>query len=136
MTASNPERLIIHASVPEELPAQLIELWKWFKAYAEENLPNEELAPGEDGLPADSEPELDAVKEVQNVEVFEATDIDRGHLSVKCKVRLVITVSLNDPDETVVTIRPTWEMYLLVEPGSERVREHSHGWDGGWLPDP
>src|SRR5262245_28826192 len=135
MAASKPERLVIHPSVPAQLASQLRGLWKWFKEYAEENLPNEELAPGEDGLPADSEPELDEVKRVESVEVFEATDIGRGHLSLKCKVRLVITVSLNYAEEKLVTIRPTWEMYLLVEPGAKSVLEHSHGWEGGWLPD-
>lgn len=135
MAASKPERLVIHPSVPAHLAGQLGGLWKWFKDYAEENLPNEELAPGEDGLPADSAPELDEVKKVEQVEVFEATDIGRGHLSLKCKVRLVITVSLNDAEETVATVSPTWEMYLLAEPGSNSVVEHSHGWDGGWLPD-
>src|SRR5262245_2732329 len=135
MPASKPERLVIHPTVPGQLAGQLAGLWKWFKEYAEENLPDEELAPGEDGLPADSQPELDEVKKVEQVEVFEATDIGRGHLSVKCKVRLVITASLNDADETVATVRPSWEMYLLVEPRSKSVIEHSHGWDGGWLPD-
>ena len=43
--------------------------------------------------------------------------------------------SLNDAEETVATVRPTWQMYLLVEPGTESVIQHSHGWDGGWLPD-
>lgn len=136
MTAPKAVRLLIHPTVPVDLARQLGGLWKWFEEYAEENLPNEELAPGEDGLPADAEPELDEVKEVEQVEVFEATDIGRGHLSVKCKVRLVITASLNDEAETVVTARPTWGMYLLVDPGSESVIEHSHGWDGGWLPGP
>jgi hypothetical protein len=136
MAASKPERLVIHPAVPAHLAGQLGGLSKWFREYAEENLPNEELAPGEDGLPADSEPVLDEVKAVEQVEVFEATDIGRGHLSVKCKVRLVITASLNDADETVTTARPTWEMYLLVGPGTGSVIEHSHGWDGGWLPDP
>jgi hypothetical protein len=131
MAASKPERLVIQPTVPAQFASQLGGLWKWFKEFAEENLPNEELAPGEDGLPADSEPELDEVKEVEQVEVFEATDIGRGRLSVKCKVRLVITASLNDAAETVATVRPTWEMYLLVEPGSGSVIEHSHGWDGG-----
>ena len=135
MAASKPERLVIHPTVPAQLAGRLGGLWKWFKDYAGENLPNEELAPGEDGLPADCQPEVDEVKTVEAVEVFEATDIGRGHLSVKCRVRLVITASLNDADETVATVRPVWEMYLLVEPGSESVIEHSHGWDGGWLPD-
>ena len=134
MAASKPEQLVIHPTVPAQIVNQLGGLWKWFKEYAEENLPNEELAPGEDGLPADSEPELDEVKKVEQVEVFEATEIGRGHPSLKCKVRLVITASLNDPDETVATVKPTWEIYLLVEPGSKSVLEHSHGWDGGWLP--
>ena len=135
MAASKPDRLVIDPAVPSQLASQIGGLWKWFKEYAEENLPNEELAPGEDGLPADSAPELDEVKKVEQVQVFEATDIGRGHLSIKCKVRLVITASLNDSDETVATIRPTWEMYLLVEPGTKSVIEHSHGWDSGWLPD-
>ena len=64
------------------------------------------------------------------------TDIGRGHLSVKCKVRLVISASLNDAEDKVVTVRPTWEMYLLVDPVVKSVIQHSHGWDGGWLPDP
>lgn len=135
MAASKPERLVIHPTVPAQLVSQLCGLWKWFKEYAEENLPNEELAPGEDGLPADSEPELDEVKKVEQVEVLEATDIGCGHLSVNCRVRLVTTASLNDPDETVATVKPTWEMYLLVESASKAVLEPSHGWDGGWLPD-
>jgi len=136
MAAPKPDRLVIHPAVPAQLAAQIGGLWKWFKEYAEENLPNEELAPGKDGLPADSAPELDEVKKVEQVEVFEATDIGRGHLSVKCKVRLVITASLNDAAETVATVRPTWEMFLLVEPGTGTVIQHSHGWDGCWLPDP
>lgn len=135
MTAPSTERLVIDLSVPLPLAWQLAGLWRWFKEYAEENLPNEELAPGKDGLPADAAPELDEVKKVEQIEVFEVRDIGRGHLSVRCKVRLVITASLNDPGETVVTVRPTWEMDLLVEPGSKAVLEHSHGWEGGWLPD-
>jgi hypothetical protein len=136
MPTPNSRRLVIEPAVPSHLAAQIGGLWKWFKDYAEENLPNEELAPGGDGLPADSCPELDEVKKVEEVRVYEVTDIGRGHLSARCKVRLVISVSLNDPEERVVTVRPTWEMYLLVEPGTESVIEHSHGWDGGWLSDP
>jgi hypothetical protein len=136
MATPKPERLVIDAAVPAHLASQLGSLWRWFQEYARENLPNEELAPGEDGLPADSAPELDEVKKVEQVQVYEVTDIGRGHLSVKCKVRLVVTASLNDADDTVVTIRPTWEMSLLVEPATRSVLEHSHGWDGGWLPDP
>ena len=98
MAAPKPERLVFHPTVAAHLVGPLAGLWKWFKEYAEVNLPNEELAPGEDGLPADSQPELDEVKRVEQVEVFEATDIGRGHLSVRCKVRLVITASLNDAD--------------------------------------
>ena len=65
------------------------------------------------------------------------TDIGQGELNVKCKVRLVITATLNDPDETVATVKPTWEMYLLVLPGAELVLEHNHGWDEDWyLPQP
>jgi hypothetical protein len=135
MATSKPERLVIHPAVSSHLAGQIGGLWGWFKVYAEENLPNEELAPGEDGLPPDSAPELDEVKKVEQVEVFEARDIGRGHLSVKCKVRLVITVSLNDADESVVRVKPTREMYLLVEPETGSVIEHSHGWGGGWLPD-
>lgn len=136
MAAFNSERLIIDPAVPSHLAAQIGGLWKWFEEYAKENLPNEELAPGEDGLPVDSAPELDEVKKVEQVQVFEVQDIGRGHLSVKCKVRLVITASLNDADETVMSVRPTWEMYLLVEPGTESVIQHSHGWDGWYLPAP
>ncbi len=135
MAAPKPERLLIDSTVPPQLAKQLSGLWKWFRDYAEENLPNEELAPGTDGLPADSCPELDEVKKVEQVRVYAVTDIGRGHLSAKCKVSLVVTVSLNDKNERVVTISPTWEMYLLVEPGTKSVIEHSHGWDGGWLPD-
>ena len=135
MAVPKAERLVIDLAVPPHLASQITGLWAWFKEYAEENLPNEELAPGEDGLPADSAPELDEVKKVEQVEVFGVTDIGQGHLSVKCKVQLVITASLNDADETVATVRPTWEMYLLVEPGTKSVIEHSHSWDGGWLPD-
>jgi hypothetical protein len=135
MAVPKPQRLVIDPTVPSHLAGRIGGLWKWFKEYAEENLPNEELAPGEDGLPADSAPELDEVKKVEQVEVFEVTDIGRGHLSVRCKVRLVITASLNDADDTVATVNPLWEMYLLVDPGAESVVEHSHGWDGGWLPD-
>ena len=134
MATPKTERLVIDAAVPPHLASQIVGLWEWFKDYAEENLPNEELAPGEDGLPPDSSPELDEVKEVEQVQVFEMTDIGRGHLSARCKVRLVITVSLNDPAGTVVTVRPTWEMCLLVEPGTKSVIEHSHGWEGGWRP--
>ena len=43
--------------------------------------------------------------------------------------------SLNDPEEAVVTIRPTWEMCLLVEPEAKAVLEHSHGWESDYLPD-
>jgi hypothetical protein len=136
MAESKSQRLVIHSAVPAKLAGQLRGLWKWFKDYAEENLPNEELAPGEDDLPADSQPELDEVKRVEQVEVFEVTDIGRGHLSVKCRVRLVVTASLNDANESVATIKPTWEMYLLVEPRTKSVIEHSHGWDGGWQPGP
>jgi hypothetical protein len=59
----------------------------------------------------------------------------KPHLSVKCQVRLVVTASLNDPDETVVTICPTWELCLLVEPEAKAVLEHSHGWESDYLPD-
>jgi hypothetical protein len=131
MAVPKAERLVVDPAVPQLLAGRIGGLWEWFKAYAEDNLPNEELAPGEDGLPADSDPELDEVKEVEQVEVFEVADIGRGHLSVKCKVRLTITASLNDAEETVATVTPTWEMYLLVEPGRKAVIRHSHGWDGG-----
>lgn len=136
MAAPRADRLVIHPEVPPPLVGQIGGLWKWFKEYAEENLPDEELSPGEDGLPADSAPELDEIKKVEQVEVFEVTEIGRGQLSVRCKVRLVVTASLNDAEETVITLRPTWEMCLLVEPGTRSVVEHSHGWDGGWVPDP
>lgn len=135
MAVPKSARLVINPAVPTHHAKQISGLWKWFKEYADENLPNEELAPGEDGLPTDSAPELDEVKKVEQVEVFEVTDIGRGYLSVKCKVRLVITASLNDAEETVAAVRPTWEMYLLVEPGTKSVIEHNHGWDGGWLLD-
>jgi hypothetical protein len=135
MATPKRERLLIDAKIAPHLARQIVGLGKWFKEYAEENLPNEELVPGEDGLPENSAPELDEVEKIEQIQVLEATDIGKGHLSLKCRVRLVITVSLNDPEETVVTIRHTWEMYLLVEPGSQLVLEHSHGWDGGWLPD-
>jgi len=46
-----------------------------------------------------------------------------------------VVASLNDPEETMVTIHPTWEMCLLVEPKSKAVLEHSHGWDSDYLPD-
>lgn len=136
MAASKRERFVIDPKIPSQLVDQISGLWKWFKEYAEENLPNEELAPGEDGLPLGSAPELDEVKKVEQVQVFEVRDIGRGHLNVKCRVRLVITAALNDPEETVVTVRPTWEMYLLVEPDTQSVIQHTHGWDGGFLPDP
>jgi hypothetical protein len=136
MAAPKPERLVIHPEVSPHLAGQIGGLWGWFRAYAVENLPNEGLAPGEDGLPADSAPELDEVRKVEQVEVFEAREIGRGQLSVRCKVRLVITAALNDPDESVVTVRPTWEMMLLVEPGTRSVIEYDHGWGGGWIPDP
>jgi hypothetical protein len=135
MAESKTPRLVIEPWVPSYLAMGLGGLWGWFKEYAEENLPNEELAPGEDGLPADSAPELDEVKEVEQMRVVAATDIGKRRLSVKCQVRLVVTASLNDPDETVVTIRPTWEMCLLVEPEAEAVLEHSHGWESDYLPD-
>ena len=135
MALPKAQRLVIDPAVPAHLAGQIGGLWKWFKEYAEENLLNEELAPGENGLPADSAPELDEVKKVEQVEVFEVTDLGRGHLSVRCKVRLVITASLNDAAETVATVNPTWELYLLVEPGTKSVIAHSHGWEGGWLPD-
>jgi hypothetical protein len=41
----------------------------------------------------------------------------------------------NDPEETVVTIHPRWEMCLLVEPEAKAVLEHSHGWESDYLPD-
>ena len=87
MAVPKAERLVIDLAVPPHLASQITGLWEWFKEYAEENLPNEELAPGEDGLPADSAPELDEVKKVEQVEVFGVTDIGQGHLSVKCKVQ-------------------------------------------------
>lgn len=136
MATPKPERLVLDPAVPARLAAQVAGLAGWFREYAQENLPDEELAPGEDGLPADSQPELDEVKRVDEVEVYEVTDIGRGHLSLRCRVRLVIRVRLNDPDDTVVTVRPTWPVYLLVEPGTRSVLQHSHGWEGGWLPDP
>lgn len=136
MAASKSARLIIDPSVPSQLEGRISGLWKWFKEYAEENLPNEELAPGEYGLPVDSAPELDEIKEVEQIQVFEVQDIGRGHLNVKCKVRLVITASLNDADDTVMTVSPTWEIDLLVDPGTESVIQHSHGWDGWYLPAP
>jgi hypothetical protein len=135
MASAKAPRLVIEPWVPSYLAKQLHGLWGWFKEYAEENLPNEELAPGEDGLPGDSAPELDAVKKVEQVRVVAVTDIGKGHLSVKCQVWLVVTASLNDTDETVVTIRPTWEMCLLVDPGAKAVLEHSHGWESDYLPD-
>jgi hypothetical protein len=98
------------------------------------------IAPKKDsnlaGPPPPSEPELDEIKKAEQVEVFAVTDIDRGHLSVRCKMRLVIPAGLNDAAETAATVRPTREKYLLVEPGPGSVIEHSHGWDGGRLPDP
>jgi hypothetical protein len=134
MPANRP-RLVIDASIPSPIASQIAGLWKWFKEYAEENLPNEELAPGVDGLPPECSPELDEVKKVEQVEVVEATDIGRGHLNVRCRARLVVSVSLNDAADTVVTIRPVWELVLLVEPASQTVLEHSHGWDSAFLPD-
>jgi hypothetical protein len=128
------KRLVIEPWVPSYLAKQLGGLVEWFKEFAEENLPNEELAPGEDGLPADSAPELDEVKKVEHVRVVAVSDIGKGHLSVKCEVRLVVTVALNDADETVATIHPTWEMCLLVDPKAKAVKEHSHGWDSDFLP--
>jgi hypothetical protein len=104
--------------------------------YAEENLPGEELAPGEDGLPADSEPMLEEVKRVAQVRVATAADIGRGHLSVKCSVRLTLAVSLHDPDDEPVSISPTWPLCLLVDPEAGKVLEHSHGWDSDYRPDP
>jgi hypothetical protein len=133
--AAKTKRLVIEPWVPSYLAKQLRGLRDWFKKYAEENLRDEELPPGKDGLPTDSSPELDEVKEVEQVRVVAATDIGRGHLSVKCEVRLVVTASLNDPAETVVTIRPAWEMCLLVEPKARAVLEHSHGWESDYLPD-
>ena len=65
MAAAKIKQLVIEARVPSHLAKQLRGLWGWFKEYAEENLPDEELAPGEDGLPADSAPELDEVKKVE-----------------------------------------------------------------------
>lgn len=135
MAAAKNKRLVIEPWVPLHLAKQLGGLVGWFKDYAEENLPNEELAPGEDGLPADSEPELDEVKKVDHVRVVAANEVRRGRLSVKCAVRLVVTASLNDPDETVATIHPTWEMCLLVDPKAKAVVEHSHGWDSDFLRD-
>ena len=58
MALPKAQRLVINPAVPSYLAGQIGGLWKWFKEYAEENLPNEELAPGENGLPADSAPEL------------------------------------------------------------------------------
>jgi hypothetical protein len=129
------QSLVIEPWVPSYLAKRLSGLQGWFKEYAEENLPDEELAPGEDGLPAGCAPELDAVKKVEQVRVVAATDIGNGHLSVKCEVRLVVTASLNDPEETVITIHPTWEMCLLVEADAKAVLEHSHGWESDYLPD-
>jgi hypothetical protein len=133
--AVNGERLVIEPWVPSYLAKRLSGLHGWFKEYAEENLPDEELAPGEDGLPAGFAPELDEVKKVEQVRVVAATDIGKGHLSVKCEVRLVVTANLNDPEETVITIHPAWEMCLLVEPDAKAVLEHSHGWESDYLPD-
>ncbi len=135
MAAAKDQRLVIERWVPSYLAKRLSALDGWFEEYAAENLPNEELAPGEDGLPADSAPELDEVKKVEQVRVVAANDIGEGHLSVKCEVRLIVTASLNNPGETVVTIRPTWEMCLLVEPEAGAVLEHSHGWESDYLPD-
>src|SRR5262245_11099309 len=94
MAAAKARRLVIEAWVPSYLAKHLSDLWGWFKEYAEDNLPDEELAPGEDGLPADSASELDEVKKVEQVRVVAATDVGRGHLSVKCQVRLVATARL------------------------------------------
>jgi len=44
MVAAKMKRLVIEAWVPEYLAKQLSGLWGWFKEYAEENLPDEELA--------------------------------------------------------------------------------------------
>jgi hypothetical protein len=135
MAAAKAEQLVIEPWVSSYLARQLGGLYRWFKDYAGENLPNEELAPGKDGLPASSAPELDEVREVEQVRVVAVTDIGRGQLSVKCQVRLVVNVSLNDADGTVATMRPTWEMCLLVEPKTRAVLEHSHGWESDYLPD-
>ena len=89
--AAKTKRLIIEPWVPSYLAKRLNGLCRWFKEYAAENLPDEALAPGEDGLPVDSAPELDEVKKVEQVRVVAATDIGKGHLSVKCEVRLVVT---------------------------------------------
>jgi hypothetical protein len=97
MAAAKDQRLVIERWVPSYLAKRLSGLDGWFEEYAAENLPNEELAPGEDGLPADTAPELDEVKKVEQVRVVAANDIGEGHLSVKCEARLVVTASLNDP---------------------------------------
>ena len=133
--AAKSERVVIGPAVEPRLAAGLSCLWSWFKDYARENLPGEELAPGEDGLPADSMPELEEVKDVEQILVVSAADVGRGHLNVRCEVRLVVTASLGDREETVVTIRPAWKMCLLADPGAGAVLEHSHGWESDYLSD-
>ena len=48
------------------------------------------------------EPELEEGKEIEKV-LVSAADAGRGHLNVKCEVRLVVTASLGDREGTVVT---------------------------------
>lgn len=136
MASAKWERLIINSAVPPHFATEVAGLWNWFKIYAEGNFPNEELAPGADGLPPTSQPILEKVKKVYQVDVYAISDLGRGYLRVDCEAHLSLAVNLYDAAETIVTIDPIWKLNLPVDPAKGRVVEHNHGWEEGFLPDP